>query len=72
MDESATVMVGATFINLLFLSKDDKVVAARAEGDKVVVGGQTLTVADGSVTFARYRYESLRRLCALGPLPATS
>ena len=52
---ATTVNAGNVSFNVLTLSATGKHPEARAEGGKLVVGGQTLTYADGKLTLSTFQ-----------------
>jgi len=50
----STVTAGATTFNVLTLSSAGQHPQPKADGDKLVVGGQTVTFADGKLTLAKF------------------
>jgi hypothetical protein len=51
----STVTAGATTYNVLTLSSTGRHPTPKAEGDRLVVGGQTVTFADGVLTLGKFQ-----------------
>jgi hypothetical protein len=51
----STVTAGATTYNVLTLSSTGRHPTPKAEGDRLVIGGQTVTFADGVLTLGKFQ-----------------